>query len=581
MRLSLRVKIASLVGMTLVLGLVYGCFHLQRSIARSQDASKIVAQGKLFSVVSHLIHQVQVERGQTALFLGNAGAQESDLEKQRLEVDSRLAELLKASNGKLGEESREAVTLARKMARDREPTPKVIGKFTDAVVVLIEAQVRISKSTILDGLEMHMLGINMLELAKEYSGRLRANLSNMLAAGKPLSVQQVSLLQDLQSRIYLNLQSPVLEVSSSGRQKVEEFLAGAQWKKVQEALADAFAESHTGSFATESGQFYRDISESINSLSAVVEYELKDVERVSATIEAEASRAMWLTMLILACATLIVLAISIFIIRGITKPIHSAVVHLNSASESIALSSGQVAQASHQVSAGAVESASALEEIVSSVEELNSIVKQNAGRATEAAKLSAQGCQVAENGQREIATLIQSMSGIAASSRRIAEIIDVIDDIAFQTNLLALNASVEAARAGEQGKGFAVVAEAVRSLAQRSALAAKDISSLIKESGQQVEQGARVADSSEEVLHSIVDAIRKVATLNDEIAAASTEQAEGIQQINKAMTELDTSTQSNASVAEEVSASADQMNGQVTSIGNLVHSLQGIVDGAA
>jgi methyl-accepting chemotaxis protein len=290
---------------------------------------------------------------------------------------------------------------------------------------------------------------------------------------------------------------------------------------------------------------------------------------------------MWMTIIALTLAILFVGAISWLIIRGITKPIYSAVGSLNQASDSIALSSGQVTQASHQVSAGAVESASALEEIVASIEELNSIVKQNADRASAAAQLSAHGRVSAEEGHKEMSTLIKAMTEISSSSRRIAEIINVIDDIAFQTNLLALNASVEAARAGEQGKGFAVVADAVRALAQRSAAAAKDISGLIKESVTQVENGTSVAATSETALNSIVESIKKIAVLNDEIAAASNEQSLGIQQISKAMNELDTSTQSNASAAEEVSASADQMNGQVVTIGGLVHTLQGIVDGAA
>lgn len=152
------------------------------------------------------------------------------------------------------------------------------------------------------------------------------------------------------------------------------------------------------------------------------------------------------------------------------------------------------------------------------------------------------------------------MSEISQSSKKIEEIISVIDDIAFQTNLLALNAAVEAARAGEQGKGFAVVAEAVRALAQRSASSAKDISSLIKDSVSQVDRGSKIADSSGEVLSNIVSSIKKVSDLNNEIAAASSEQTTGIQQISKAMNQLDQASQSNAASAEEIAATSGEIN---------------------
>lgn len=586
MELSLRIKIAGLASMSLVLALVYGGIHLSGNIKRSQEAKNIVTQSSFFKITSQLIHQMQVERGKTALFLGN-NISATELQDHRLLVDKNFAEFSKAQDSLAILDAstvnalKELTASARKAADQKDATPLVIGKYTEAVFLLIQSQVKISKSSILDGIEMHMLSINMLELAKEYSGRMRANMANILDAQKPLTVKQTSLLQDLQSRIYTNLQSPLSELSPDGKKQIEAFLSGNQWKKVIATYDSVFAESQDGHFGTNSKQFYQDITASINELREIVLHELDVVERDSEAIRAEASQEMWLTVGILGFCTTSLIIVSIFLINSLTKPLHKAIISLNEASESIASSGGQVTQASHQVSTSSIESASALEEIVASVEELNSIVKQNALRAEEAAKLSDRGSSVAENGQTEISNLITAMNKIAASSRRIEEIIEVIDDIAFQTNLLALNAAVEAARAGEQGKGFAVVAEAVRSLAQRSAVAAKDISVLIKESVSEVESGARVADSSGEALSSIVQEIRKVAVLNNEISAASSEQAMGIQQINVAMTELDTSTQQNASIAETASTSADKMNSQVRNIGTLVVTLRKIVDGAS
>uniref|UniRef100_UPI00322161D4 methyl-accepting chemotaxis protein n=1 Tax=Bdellovibrio sp. TaxID=28201 RepID=UPI00322161D4 len=197
----------------------------------------------------------------------------------------------------------------------------------------------------------------------------------------------------------------------------------------------------------------------------------------------------------------------------------------------------------------------------------------------QAASLSASSREVAEKGQAEITRLISSMEQISKSSIKIEEIINVIDDIAFQTNLLALNAAVEAARAGEQGKGFAVVAEAVRALAQRSAVAAKDISHLIQESVDQVEQGSQIASESGVVLNNIVISVKKVSDLNNEIATASSEQTAGIQQISKAMNQLDQASQSNAASAEEIAATSAEIDNMAVVSQRLTVDLNKVVHG--
>ncbi|WP_413289610.1 methyl-accepting chemotaxis protein [Bdellovibrio sp. HCB337] len=249
-------------------------------------------------------------------------------------------------------------------------------------------------------------------------------------------------------------------------------------------------------------------------------------------------------------------------------------------------STGQVTQAieqltaaGHSLSESSTESAASLEETVASLEEMTSMVQMNSDHAREAAALAQTSRNAAEKGETEIRTLVGQMQGISQASKKIEEIIHVIDDIAFQTNLLALNAAVEAARAGEQGKGFAVVADAVRTLAQKSADAAKDITTLIKDSVEKIEKGTDVADKSGVVMQEIVSSVKKVSDLANEIASASSEQTSGIQQISKAMNQLDQGAQSNAASSEEIASTAEEISSQATQMQQLTEKLNEVVLG--
>jgi methyl-accepting chemotaxis protein len=235
--------------------------------------------------------------------------------------------------------------------------------------------------------------------------------------------------------------------------------------------------------------------------------------------------------------------------------------------ERVATASAEIAQGNHDLSGRTESQASALEETAASMEELNSQVKHNADNARQANQLAANASAVAVRGGEVVGRVVETMKEINDSSKRISDIISVIDGIAFQTNILALNAAVEAARAGEQGRGFAVVASEVRSLAGRSAEAAKEITSLIHASVERVEHGTTLVDQAGTTMNEVVGSIRKVSDLVGEISSASNEQAAGVTQVGEAVTMMDHATQQNAALVEQMAAAA---SGLKTQAGDLV-----------
>jgi methyl-accepting chemotaxis protein len=238
--------------------------------------------------------------------------------------------------------------------------------------------------------------------------------------------------------------------------------------------------------------------------------------------------------------------------------------------DSIATSSTEIAAGNQDLSSRTEEQAGSLEETASSMEELTSTVKQNADNARQANQLAASAAQVAVKGGEVVAQVVGTMESINASSNKIVDIISVIDGIAFQTNILALNAAVEAARAGEQGRGFAVVASEVRNLAQRSASAAKEIKTLIGASVEQVNAGSMLVAQAGSTMTDIVDSVQRVSDIITEITAASSEQSVGIDEINRAIGQMDAVTQQNAALVEESAAAAESMQHQAHNLAQVV-----------
>jgi methyl-accepting chemotaxis protein len=306
---------------------------------------------------------------------------------------------------------------------------------------------------------------------------------------------------------------------------------------------------------------------------------IKDTTKMSGQVDQVLTRSIFFMVVGALIGALLSLGLSLLITRSITRPMGGFIEQLTESADELALASDKLSSESELMAQGATQQAGALEETSSSLEEMASMARQNADNASHANTLAGDAAAIAQKSSATIENLITAMSGVSKASEDTAKIIKSIDEIAFQTNLLALNAAVEAARAGEAGAGFAVVSDEVRNLAQRAAQAAKDTAVLIEDTMTKVKMGSDLVAETAENFSALSASTEKVIGLVSEISGASVEQAQGVQQINQAVSEMDKVVQQNAANAQEGAGASQHLKAQANQLSGVVAGLVSMVQG--
>ncbi len=546
-----------------------------------KTARHVVSNVKLMAQLSDIMTNLQKERGMSAVFLAG-GASKADIEKLRSATNKSvgiLPEVVKKAaisdniKQKLFDALDELKNL-RKMVNSHQSVDKVFAGYTALIDNIIKIDKEIASQKSIGGIGANLETSILLEIAKENLGRFRGRGSSFVASKKIPTDEQLNFLVSSWGTFKASVNSPILTMPSDVRDRFVSMKNSALWKKGETIFLKIVRSSYEG---LEAKKVFKVYTEIIGDLNTIISLMRDHLAKTSENIASDAKNGMIMTFVILLISVVLIVALSVATSRTLISRLNEVTEVFEQTTDKIDRASQEISEAGTNLADGASQQAASIEQTASALEEMASMAKQNSENARQANNLVLQTATVVKEANEAVNSLVKAMEEITKASEETGNIVKTIDEIAFQTNLLALNAAVEAARAGEAGAGFAVVADEVRTLAMRSAEAAKNTSQLIENTIKKVYEGREYVKTTETAFGKVDESTRKIQELMGEISVASQEQADGVDQINKAVSEIDSVVQQNASYAEELASSAEDLRSQMELLKDNLASLVAMV----
>ncbi len=606
---------------------VFGSVLAYKEYKNKANGILLLARENAFATVSQLIHEQQIERGKSGLFIGSKITKEEFLAQQE-KVNSLLSDL---SNKMTSIESKELIDHKLKAdelrkkgreAAEQKDSKNAVPNYTSSISELIVVQRVIMEGVSFNGIEGRIKSLILFENAKEGMGRLRGALNPAFSSGLKKDESDRENYIGYLNSITINLESQALQINDETRTKARQILEGDGWKKILDAFGVFSQKYMTGDYGIDAKSFSDTITAQINLVNELLANELSiNIEYLKNEVEA-ANRSFKLISSIVVGLIVFVSFISFLIVRELISSISSISSQMNNSSDNLRSVVEEIVTASESLSSAANEQAAAIQETSSSLEEITSMINIGGDHIQNATKLAEGNLSSVGNGKTIIDNMINSIESVANSNNIISKEVDatnlelgkiiqvindlgtkikVINDIVFQTKLLSFNASVEAARAGEQGKGFAVVAEEVGNLAQMSGQSAQEItgmldhsmktidsiientknkmSKIIGDSQIAIKESVSIAGKCRDVFDQIQSSSQGISDKATEVSMASKEQSSGVGEVNKAVAQLDQATQTIAKDAQGVVAISSSVSTQSIEIKNLSQNLKEIIEG--
>jgi methyl-accepting chemotaxis protein len=629
-KLSLKNKIILLGSIPFTIYLLITAYDLYHYFDSYKETKDLLSKVQVISSASELINETQKERGKSAAYL-NGGLSLEELNKQRAIADGKRESFLEVLNGSsFSEELKQdygtivkQYPAIRKNVTDKKVQLGITLKtYTGFVMKFLSLHTQVASETSKAQVATALRSFRILENAKESGGKLRANMSAILANNKPLSDEKFTTIVFLKSGIDQRIHSSGLVIDQHSKDLIKKFESSREWGHVNETFQHILKKSGEGNYGGNAKEFFGTITKALNVLGQLIVYQKGKIHGDIKSLNSAAFNFLWKATLVMLIVSVTLFYMMLYVARNTSQEIFSVSENLFDDSMRITDASQEMMKTGVELSQAATEQSSSLQEIVTSINEINAMVQKNADASKSSADVSNTSIQVAEEGKSRVDEMVQSIGEIASNidvimgqvennNDEIAKVVHVIEeiqektkvinDIVFQTKLLSFNASVEAARAGENGKGFAVVAEEVGNLASMSGRAASEISELIESSTAQVEsivknskrnveslivsgkekvsQGTAKAQECGAALDQVLDNVKAVNELIHEISSSSAEQSSGIQEITSALQQLDTVTHQNSAMASQSSLISKRLKERSERLNEIVKTLNNLVSG--